>query len=202
VDWTSFVSGHGFSRAVKVPKKPGFSPCLKMKPLRHAPADAVLSSERTFFVTTKCGTGRHLLQSERNAMLFIEVLRSYVASKKFKVSDFVVMPDHVHMLLTVGPDMTIERAMQYIKGGFSYRLKKETAYAGEVWQRGYSEVRVEDRRSFEEHRRYIAENPVKAGLVASAEMFPFSFIYLAKRKQQGLKPESMRELNGPSKAGP
>ncbi len=146
--------------------------------------------------------GRGLLQSERNATRFIEVLRSYVAAKKFKVHDFVVMPDHVHPLLTVGSDMTIERTMQYVKGGFSYRVKKETGYAGEVWQRGYSEVRVEDGHSFEEHRRYIAENPVKAGLVASAELFPFSFTYLATQKQPGLKPGSIGERSGPSKAGP
>ena len=69
--------------------------------------------------------GRRLLQSERNATLFIDVLRSYVATRKFQVHDFVVMPDHVHLLLTIGSDMTIERAMQLIKGGFSYRLKKE-----------------------------------------------------------------------------
>ena len=173
-----------------------------MKPLRHASARSVLSPNRTFFVTTKCSIGRRLLQSERNATLFIEVLRSYVGAKKFQVHDFVVMQDHVHLLLTVGPDMTIERAMQYVKGGFSYRLKKETGYAGEVWQRGYSEVRVEDERSFEEHRRYIAENPVKAGLVDSAEEFPFCFAYLAKQKQQGLKPRSIAERIGPSKAGP
>ena len=102
--------------------------------------------------------GRRLLQSERNAMLFIDVLRSYVATGKFKVHDFVVMPDHVHLLLTVSKDMTIERAMQFIKGGFSYRLKKELGYPGEIWQRGYSELRVEDERSFSQHRGYIAEN--------------------------------------------
>ena len=59
--------------------------------------------------------GRALLQSEGNAMLFIEVLRSYVAAKKFKVHDFVVMPDHVHLLLTVGGEMSIEKAVQFIK---------------------------------------------------------------------------------------
>jgi putative transposase len=46
-----------------------------------------------------------LLQSERNATLFIEVLRSYVAAGKFKVHDFVVMPNHVHLLMTVEEDM-------------------------------------------------------------------------------------------------
>jgi hypothetical protein len=38
----------------------------------------------------------------------------------------------------------IEKAMQLIKGGFSYRLRKDFGYLGEVWQRGFSETRVED----------------------------------------------------------
>ncbi len=131
--------------------------------------------------------GCPLLQSERNATLFIDVLRSYVAAGKFQVHDFVVMPDHVHLLVTVGSGMSIERAMQFIKGGFSYRLKKEFGYLGEVWQRGFSEVRVEDRQSFLQHRDYIAENPVRAGLADSPEKFPYCFTYLAKRKAAGAK---------------
>jgi putative transposase len=131
--------------------------------------------------------GLSLLQSERNATLFIDVLRSYVAAEKFQVHDFVVMPDHVHLLLTVGSDMSIEKAMQFIKGRFSYRLKKEFGYLGEVWQRGFSEVRIENRQSFLQHREYIAENPVKAGLVDSPEKFPFCFSYLAKKKAAGAK---------------
>jgi putative transposase len=115
----------------------------------------------------------------------IDVLRSYVAAGKFRLHDFVVMPDHVHVLLTVGADMTIEKAMQFIKGGFSYRLKKECGYLGEVWQRGFSEVRVESRESFLKHRQYLAANPVKAGLVDSAEKYPYCFAYLASRKGQG-----------------
>ena len=131
--------------------------------------------------------GRALLQSERNATLLIEVLRSYVAAGKFRLHDFVIMPDHVHLLITVHSDMTIERAMQFIKGGFSYQLKKRFGYSGEVWQRGFSEVRVEDRESFLQHREYIAQNPVKARLVDSPEKFPYCFTYLAGRKAAGAK---------------
>lgn len=138
--------------------------------------------------------GRALLQSERNATLFLEVLRSYVAAQKFQVHDFVVMPDHVHLVLTVHRDETIERAMQFIKGGFSYRLKKEFGYSGEVWQRGFSEVRVEDEQSFLRHREYIAETPVKAGLVDSPEEFPYCFAPLARKKAQGLKPDEALPL--------
>ncbi len=131
--------------------------------------------------------GRRLLQSERNATLFVDVLRSYVAAGKFRLHDFVVMPDHVHLLLTVGSNMAIERVMQFIKGGFSYRLKREFGYSGEVWQRGFSEVRVQDKQSFLRHREYIAENPVKAGLVESPEKFPYCFTYLARKKATGAK---------------
>ena len=131
--------------------------------------------------------GRTLLQSERNATLFVDVLRSYVAAGKFRLHDFVIMPDHVHLLLTVGSDMTVERVMQFVKGGFSYRLKKEFGYSGEVWQRGFSEVRVQDKQSFLQHREYIAENPVKAGLADSPEEFPYCFTYLAKQEAAGAK---------------
>ena len=141
-----------------------------------------MSPTRTFFATTKTSLGRPLLQSERNATLLIDVLRSCVADRKFRLHDFVAMPDHVHLLLTVGADMTIEKAMQLIKGRFSYRLKKECGYLGEVWQRGFSELRVESRESFLQHREYIAENPVKAGLVDARDQFPYCFTYLARKK--------------------
>ena len=157
------------------------------KPARNANPDKVVSSAHTFFVTTKTSQGRPLLQSERNATLMIDVLRGYVAARKFRVHDFVVMPNHVHLLMTVGAGITIEKAMQLIKGRFSYRLKKEFGYMGEVWQRGFSEERVEDRQSFWQHREYIAGNPVKAGLVDSSEKYPYCFTYLANGKAAGAK---------------
>src|ERR1035437_6404265 len=128
---------------------------MMARPSRNASPDAILSPARTFFATTKTSQGCPLLQSERNATLMIDVLRSYVLAGKFRLHDFVVMPDHVHLLMTVGGGMTVERAMQFIKGGFSYRLKKEFGYLGEVWQRGFSETRLENRPSFLEHREYI-----------------------------------------------
>ena len=145
---------------------------------------------------------RRLFQSERNAMLLIEVLRVNVAAGKFQLHDFVIMPDHLHLLMTLPGDMTIEKAMQLIKGGFSYRLKKEFGYQGEVWQRGFSEVRINNEQSFSRHREYIVQNPVKAGLVETAEQYPYGYNYLAKKKAQGLKPRPLLSLNGPTKVVP
>ena len=67
-------------------------------------------------------------------------------------------------------------------------VKKELGYLGEVWQRGFSEQRVDDRESYLRHRKYIAPNSVRSGLVDSPEKFPYCFTYLANEKQQGLKP--------------
>ena len=139
-------------------------------------------SVRTFFATTRVHSGRQLFQSARNANLLIEVLRSSVARREFQLHDFVIMPDHIHLLITVDGQMTIEKAMQLIKGRFSFLLKKELGYLGEVWQRGFSEVRVYDESSLKAHREYIANNPVRASLVNSSEEYPYSFTSLAKMK--------------------
>jgi putative transposase len=113
------------------------------------------------------------------------VLRSYVANGKFKIHDFVVMPDHVHLLISVPEGMSIERAMQLIKGGFSFRLKKEAKYLGEVWQKGFSEVRVDNDESYAAIRDYIVKNPVKAGLVETPEQYPYCYTYLKEKRQTG-----------------
>jgi putative transposase len=156
-------------------------------PARNASPDKILGSARVFFATTKTHQGRRLFQVERNAMLLIEVLRSNATAGKFQLDDFVIMPDHLHLLMTLPGGTSVEKAMQLIKGGFSYRLKREIGYQGEVWQRGFSEVQIRDGQSLLQHRAYILENPVKAGLVDSAEQYPYGYTYLAKKKAQGLK---------------
>jgi putative transposase len=153
-------------------------------PGRNASSANILNPSRTFFVTTGTSMGRRVLQSERNAALLIDTLRSLVAEGKFEIHDFVIMPDHVHLLMTVYDDMTVEKAMQLIKGRFSHRLSHEFGNKGEVWQRGFTEVQVMGRESFEKRREYIAQNPVKAGLVESPDEFPFCFRHLAKRRAE------------------
>jgi len=153
------------------------------RPSRNSSPDSARNPVRTFFVTSRTSQGVAVLQTERMATLFIDVLRSYMRAKKFKVHDFVVMPNHVHVLLSVGPEMSIEKAVQMIKGNFSYRAKKELGYPWEIWQKGFSEVQITTEASFIHHQNYIDENPVKAGLARSAEEYPYSSAYLKKKKK-------------------
>src|SRR5437660_2183903 len=164
----------------------GFSPCMA-RPSRKSHPSSIREDSRTFFVTSATAGRRALLQSDRMATLFIDVLRSY--SGKFKIHEFTVMPDHFHLLVTLDGDLTIEKAVQLIKGNFSYRAKKELGFQGEVWQKGFSEDRVYDRESFLAHKSYIENNPVKAGLVRSAEEYPYCSTYLRRMKLAAAKAE-------------
>ena len=145
------------------------------KPL-HLP-----TSHRTFFATSSTWERRPLFRSERMAKLFREVLLNYRRDGKYLLHEFVLMPDHFHVLLTLAQAVTIERALQYIKGGFSFRAKSELGFKGEIWQRGFTEHIVGDRNDFELHRGYILRNPVKAGLAQSPEEYPYCSAYLVTK---------------------
>jgi len=106
------------------------------------------------------------------------------------------MPDHLHVLLTPSEEVTLERAVQYIKGGSAHRIRKELQYRWPVWQRGFSDHRIRDWADYEGHVRYIEENPVKARLVAAASEYEWSSScsrYGLDDCPQGLKPKEREE---------
>jgi putative transposase len=106
-------------------------------PIRHASPERVTAGARTFFVTSSIAGKQNLLQSARSAQLFIGVLYEYRAQGKFRLHEFVVMPDHFHLLLTIDAATTIERAVQFIKGGFAFRAGKDFGMRSPVWQKGF-----------------------------------------------------------------
>src|SRR5262249_25301441 len=159
-------------------------------PSRKANPGHILSPTRTFFVTSSIQGKRSLLQSDRSASLFIEVLYEYRSQGKYHLHEFVVMPDHFHLLLTLR-DISVERAVQLIKGGFAFRAGKTLGFKAPVWQKGFSEVRVLDKEAYENQRQYIHNNPVARHLVERAEDYPRSSAYTGFELDpvpQGLKP--------------
>jgi putative transposase len=101
------------------------------------------------------------------------------------------MPDHFHILLTVGSQLTVERAVQFIKGGFAFRAGRELGFRAPVWQRGFSEARILEAEAFVRTLEYIRNNPFKRGIVSSQEDFLFSSAnprFELDSMPQGLKP--------------
>jgi putative transposase len=103
----------------------------------------------------------------------IDVLYHYRQQRKCLLHEFVIGPEHFHVLITVGAEMTVEKAVQLIKGGFAFRAGRELGFRAPVWQKGFSEVRVNERDAFLGVREYIHANPVKRFLVTAARDYPY-----------------------------
>ena len=131
------------------------------------------TSEATYFITADCWEKKRLLQTERMANLLIEVLYHYRGQKKYQLHEFVAMPNHFHLLITPSGS-TLERTMQLIKGGFSFRAGREFSMKAEIWQTSFHDRRVRDAGEYVQFRQYIHSNPVKAGLCYSPEQWPYS----------------------------
>jgi putative transposase len=123
----------------------------------------------TFFITTVTNNRRRLFQVPANAELFLETLQHYRTAGAYKLHAFVVMPDHVHLLLTPHAK-TISQVMNLIKGAFSRRLASNFP----IWQRGFADHLVLDAAHFESRRTYIHQNPVRANLAPTPEAYPYS----------------------------
>src|SRR5579863_10682935 len=134
-------------------------------------------ADRTFFVTSVIWERRPLFRSEPAATLFVETLFGYHDRGIFQLYEFVLMPDHIHLLLAPKPTLALERAMQFIKGGYSHRFMKETGSRIEIWQRSFTNHRIREALDYEKHRSYIRSNPVRAGLVERPQDYPFSSAY-------------------------
>ena len=83
------------------------------------------------FVTTATRDRQPIFEISRVADLFIETLLHYRTLGHYKLHAYVVMPDHVHLLLTP-QSITLEQTVGLIKNGFAYRLDKKLP----VWEDG------------------------------------------------------------------
>ena len=125
----------------------------------------------TYFITACAFQKQQLLQSDRMAQLFLDVLFNYRSQDKYLLHEFVLMPDHFHLLIT--PLLALERSLQLIRGGYSFRAKKELGFQGEIWDKSFYDRRVRDWTEYCAFRRYIHRNPVERYLVAIPEEYSY-----------------------------
>ncbi len=122
------------------------------------------------YVTFNCY--RHAANLGRAAArdLFEQTLERVRRWYGFYVSAYVVMPDHVHLLISEPERSNLAVVLQMLKQIVSCKLSK----AGGFWQRRYYDFNVWSEKKFYEKMQYIHENPVRRGLVARAEDWRWS----------------------------
>ena len=155
-----------------------------------------------YFVTTHTWQRRELFRQEAAASLVVEQLSACRDRGFYKLHEFVLMPDHLHVLLTPGETTSLEKALQMIKGCSSRMIAQAQHFRWPVWQPGFHDRWIRDAREFFRCREYIRANPVKACLVEKPSEFLWSSTNAAVRldlskfeEPQGLKPLSPAECN-------
>ncbi|OFV91998.1 MAG: hypothetical protein A3H28_16900 [Acidobacteria bacterium RIFCSPLOWO2_02_FULL_61_28] len=153
----------------------------------------------TYFVTSRTWESRKLFIKPPVCEIVIETLFHYRDKQSYLLHSFVLMPDHIHLILTPGPNISLERAVQFVKGGSARRISQALNYRLPVWQRGYTDHHIRDAQDYQNHVRYIEANPVKAGLALSAKEYPWCSAcgrFPTNDFPQGLKPLTKGELIG------
>ena len=139
-----------------------------MKPRRR------ISPPGTYFINFSTSQRRRLFVVDNYAKLFLQTIYRYRREGYFQIHAFVVMPEHAHLLLTPASTVTLEHAVQLIKGGYSHALGSIIGRTREVWERGFTDHRIRDAKDYENHRTYINENPVKRELVTNPADYRYS----------------------------
>ena len=147
------------------------------------------------FITTSCYQRRPLLQNPASRDLFLRVLEQARRRYRFVVVGYVIMPDHVHILLSEPERGNPSRVMQALKQGFARRwlrglCSRSDPRQGHLWAVALEEGHVWQRRFYDfpvwsEHKRvqklgYMHDNPVRRGLVLEPQQWRWSsFRYYA-----------------------
>ena len=155
-------------------------------------------SGQSHFVTFCCYHRRRLLTSDDSRRIFESGLERVRRGFRLQVYGYVVMPEHVHLLLSEpqqdasgggtaplkpkdglnGPpvrsetkQVTLADALKSLKQGVSRRLIGDAEH---FWQKRYFDCNIRDYPQFVEKLRYIHRNPVKAGLCEGPEEWEWS----------------------------
>ncbi|MDR3764112.1 MAG: transposase [Acidobacteriota bacterium] len=130
-------------------------------------------SGQSHFVTFSCYHREAKLKPPGTCQLFLEVLEAAHKRFSFRVYGYVLMPEHVHLLISEPDVATLAHAIKYLKSSTSKSLLA-TRSTGPFWQARYHDRNVRDAEEFRIKLRYLHRNPVKRGLCESPEFWPWS----------------------------
>lgn len=140
--------------------------------------------EHLHFLTCSCYHRQAWLASGRRRDLFLQILEQVRQRYRFVVVGYVVMPEHIHLLISEPDQGTPSTVMQVLKQRFARRvLRRKRRHTGQaelwpgephVWQRRFYDFNVWSERKRIGKLRYMHRNPEKRGLVLEPEQWKWS----------------------------
>jgi REP element-mobilizing transposase RayT len=119
------------------------------------------------------GYGSAVLKQPRIAKMVQDSLLKYDRSR-YELFDWVVMPNHMHWLMTRTEDQELEDILQSFKSYTAHTANKMLGRQGKFWMDEYFDRHIRNEKHFAATVRYIKQNPVKAKLCKEASDWRFS----------------------------
>lgn len=129
-------------------------------------------SGREYFVTTVTHQRLPVFSDFFEARKLIQQLRIWQENYPVDIQAWVVMPDHIHLLLTLTGDMNLSELMKRFKGSSARTLSSEKT-EGKLWQKGFYDHALRKEEDRKKVARYIVANPLRAGLVDKIGDYPY-----------------------------
>jgi putative transposase len=126
-----------------------------------------------YHVTAQASTGRMLFADDDERLEFLDILSALVPSRAWSCMAFCLMTTHYHLLVRT-PEADLAAGMQYLNGRFGQRINFLRGEKGHLFNARYGSKFVETEQHALNAHRYIALNPVVAGIVARPEDWPWS----------------------------
>jgi putative transposase len=123
------------------------------------------------FLTFSCYRRLPYLDDDRARTTFLEQLETVRSRHQLYVFGYVLMPEHVHLLVSEPKLHPLATTLNVLKHETSQRLKADRP---QFWQRRYYDINVVTQTKLAEKLRYIHRNPVTRGLVDKPEDWPWS----------------------------
>ena len=133
----------------------------------------LLTTDRIFFVTVNLHREVRSFDP-REYGLMIDVLEGSRSRLGFLLCGHVLMPDHWHALIGVADPLTISQVIHGVKKLSARRLHERRGTAGPVWQHQFWDRFVRHAEEFNQRPDYMHQNPVRRGLVAKPDEWPWS----------------------------
>jgi len=138
------------------------------------------------FITWSCYRRKPLLYNPARRDLLLTALELVRVRYRFAVIGYVVMPEHVHLLISEPWIGDPSRIIQAVKLSVSRRLAIEGQFSGRFWQSRFYDFNVWSQRKEVEKLKYMHRNPVVRGLVESPEQWPWSSYRSYAYREAGL----------------
>jgi len=152
---------------------------------------------------------RHPLFADREAAgALVYALAEAQEELRFHLHAWVLMPDHLHLVIEVPDGITSGIVMRFIKARFARRWNHRLRTRGPIWQTRFHERVLTSERALMAAIEYVHANPVAAGLVESAEDYPLSSAKGWDKQSQAellslvQTSEMLKNLRGPADARP